>query len=237
MGGSWKVAYADFVTALMAFFLLMWIVNMASDETKAVLSEFFTPEYWSGTSGGAQGRKSGNIVGNTGQARDADNLTPSDRTYLAIAQKLKETLSAKHIPPEARGVTSEKDGILLNVNADALFQPDSADLLPQGELVLDDVAALLEEYNLFLVVRGHADYQEKGTARYPGKWELSTARATACVRYLVDYAKVKPSLLRAVGYGDTRPLVPGSTPDEAAKNRRVEFFFHRPEAMGGEVGY
>ena len=94
MGGSWKVAYADFVTALMAFFLLMWIVNMASDETKAVLSEFFTPEYWSGTSGGAQGRKSGNIVGNTGQARDAENLIPSDRTYLAIAQKLKETFSS-----------------------------------------------------------------------------------------------------------------------------------------------
>jgi len=237
MSGSWKVAYADFVTALMAFFLLMWIINMAPEETKAVLSEFFTPEYWSGTSGGAQGSKSGNIVGNTGQARDTSGLPKSDQTYLAVAQKLKEALSAQHIPPEARGVTSEKDGILLHVNADALFRPNSAELMPQGELVLDDVAALLAEYNLYLVVRGHADYQEKGNEQYPGKWELSTARATACVRYLVEQANVKSSIIRAVGYGDIRPLVPGSTPEEAAKNRRVEFFFHRPEAMGSAVGY
>ena len=237
MGGSWKVAYADFVTALMAFFLLMWIINMASDETKAVLSEFFTPEYWDNVSAGGQGSKSGNITGNTGQARDVETLTRTDRTYLAVAQKLRENLSAQHIPPEARGVTSEKDGILLHVNADAIFAPNSADLLPQGELVLDDVADMLDEYNLYLVVRGHADYHETGSAQYPSKWELSTARATACARYLVDVAGVKPSLIRAVGYGDIRPLVPGSTPDEAAKNRRVEFFFHRPEVMGSEIGY
>ncbi|MBQ4132618.1 MAG: flagellar motor protein MotB [Desulfovibrionaceae bacterium] len=237
MGGSWKVAYADFVTALMAFFLLMWIINMASDETKAVLAEFFTPEYWENVSAGGQGSRSGNISGRTGKTRDLEALTPADRTYLAVAQKLRETLSAQHIPPEARGVSTDKDGILLQVNADAMFHPNSAELLPEGEKVLDEVADILGEYNMFVVVRGHADYQEKGNDQYPGKWELSTARATACARYLVSSAGVRPSLIKAVGYGDIRPLVPGNTPEEAAKNRRVEFFFHRPEVSGTAVPY
>ncbi len=237
MGSSWKVAYADFVTALMAFFLLMWIINMASEETKAVLSEYFTPEYWENVSAGAQGSRSGNISGRTGKARNLESLVTTDRTYLAVAQKLRESLSAQHIPPEARGVSTDKDGILLQVNADTLFRPNSAELLPEGGAVLDDVADILDEYNLYAVIRGHADYQETGNDQYPGKWELSTARATACARYLVDTAGIKPSLIKAVGYGDIRPLVPGNTPAEVAKNRRVEFFFHRPEVSGSAVGY
>lgn len=236
MGGSWKVAYADFVTALMAFFLLMWIINMASEETKEVLSEYFTPEYWEGTSGGAQGRRSGNVSGNTGTARES-GIIKTDKTYLAVAQKLTESLKAQHLPTEARGISDDQDGVLLHVNADALFKPNSAELLPQGKQILDDVASMLQEYKLFLVVRGHADSSEEGNEQYPGKWELSSARATACVRYLQHNNDINPSLMRAVGYADIKPLVPGNSSDAAAKNRRVEFNFHRPEAMGSAIGY
>ena len=237
MSGSWKVAYADFVTALMAFFLLMWIINMASEETKAVLSQYFTPEHWENVSSGAQGTRTGQIVGTTGRSMEVDSPIPPDNTYLAAAKKLKEQLNAKHIPPEVRGVSSERDGILLQVNSATLFAPNSASLREEGEKILQDVADILREYNLYVVVRGHADSLETGTAEYPGKWELSSARATACVRYLVNEAGIKPSLIKAVGYGDTRPMVPGKTPEETAKNRRVEFFFHRPEVSGNAVGY
>ncbi len=238
MSGSWKVAYADFVTALMAFFLLMWILNMASEETKQVLSEFFTPEYWENVSSGAQGKNTGNISGNSGLSRDLDpNSVKTDKTYYAIARKLTESMTLQNIPNEARGITSSEDGVMLHVNADALFKANSADLLPEGEQVLDDVAAILSEYNLFLVVRGHADSSEKGNAQYPSAWELSSARATACLRYLINHNHISPSLLRAVAYGDIRPLVPNTTPENSAKNRRVEFNFHRPEAMGNAIGF
>ncbi len=238
MSGSWKVAYADFVTALMAFFLLMWILNMASEETKEVLAEFFTPERWSNVSSGAQGQRAGNISGTSGQQRELDpTMLKTDKTYYSIARKLTELLNAQHLPPEARGITSEENGVMLHVNADALFKSNSADLLPEGEQVLDDVASILNEYNLFLVVRGHADSTEKGNAQFPNVWELSSARATACLRYLINTNQISPTLLRAVAYGDTRPLVPNTTPENAAKNRRVEFNFHRPEAMGNAIGF
>ena len=238
MGGSWKVAYADFVTALMAFFLLMWILNMASEETKKVLSEFFTPEYWENVSSGAQGKSSGNISGTSGLNREMDpSSLKTDKTYYAIARKLTESMNLQHIPNESRGVTSDNEGVMLHVNADALFKPNSADLLPEGEQVLDDVAAILSEYNLFLVVRGHADASEEGNSQYPNAWELSSARATSCLRYLINTDHVSPSLLRAVAYGSIRPLVPNTTPENAAKNRRVEFNFHRPEAMGNAIGF
>ena len=81
------------------------------------------------------------------------------------------------------------------------------------------------------------DSSEKGNAQYPSAWELSSARATACLRYLINHNHISPSLLRAVAYGDIRPLVPNTTPENSAKNRRVEFNFHRPEAMGNAIGF
>ena len=126
-------------------------------------------------------------------------------------------------------------GVQLRVNSDVLFKPGAVDFLPEGEKVLNSVLQVLKDYNLYLVVRGHADGNE---ARPPfaSAWELSGARAAAVLHYLADHG-VKPTRLRGVAYGDTRPLKPGIDEESRAVNRRVEFFFHRPEVMSYSVVY
>ncbi len=92
----------------------------------------------------------------------------------------------------------------------------------------------MKEYNLYLVVRGHADGSESQAFGSP--WELSGARAASVLHFLADHG-VKPTRLRGVAYGETRPLKPGISEESRAVNRRVEFFFHRPEVMSYSVVY
>ncbi|GHV55640.1 hypothetical protein FACS1894206_10050 [Deltaproteobacteria bacterium] len=102
---------------------------------------------------------------------------------------------------------------------------------------LEDVIGVMRKYKVMLIIRGHTSKGETGKPTYPSKWELSSARATAAVRYIVDEGKINPAHLRTVAYADSRPLVPDTNPEAAVKNRRVEFYFHREEVMSNTVGY
>ena len=232
-GGSWKVAYADFVTALMAFFLLMWILNMAPEETKVILAEYFTPEYWEHQASGPSLKEGGSPVQNLGQNVEDANLeiTEAQQTQFVLNKELKQILMADPIPQNQSGVVSDDLGTLMHVSADAMFEPNSSELSPQGKKLLDSMVGLIKKYDVFLVVRGHADSGETGQPQYPSNWELSSARASACVEYLIKRGKVSPQKLRVVAYGDTRPLVSNDTEEERAMNRRVEFNFFRPEVL------
>lgn len=237
MSGSWKVAYADFVTAMMAFFLLMWILNMVPPETKAGLAAYFSGEgtFETSTSSPVSNNP---FVQSTDKIDSRDfKISETERSHYAIARKIKDMLMADAVPQSSTGISADDVGVLLRVNSATTFRPSSAELTNEGEKVLQDVLRVLKEFNLYLVVRGHADPQEAELSeRYPSAWELSGARSAAAAHYLVEHG-IKPSRIRAVGYADTRPLEPGTTPASREKNRRVEFYFHRPEVMSYGVVY
>lgn len=237
MSGSWKVAYADFVTAMMAFFLLMWILNMTPKETKQGLAGYFQ-------AGGSVDTTLSSPVANNPLKQDVTQidtrefkLSEVEKSHYAIAQELKQFLMADSTLSSANGITSTSVGVLLHVTDDALFQPNSVDLSDEGKRILDQVIDVMRKYKVYLVVRGHTAPGETGAPDFPSKWELSAARATAAVRYIADKGGIDQSLIRSVAYADTRPLVDSNDPDSATKNRRVEFYFHRPEVMSTVVGY
>lgn len=234
-GGAWKVAYADFVTAMMAFFLLLWVLSMVPPETRAGLAAYFSGER-NFDSSSTSPVSNNPFIQNTDKidARDM-KISEVEKSHYAIAQKIKQMLMADAVPQSASGISADDVGVQLRVNSDILFQPGSVNLLPEGEKVLKDVLHVMQEYNLYLVVRGHADSTE-ARPPYASAWELSGARAAAVVHYLAEHG-IKPTRMRGVSYGDTRPLKPGIDEQSRAMNRRVEFFFHRPEVMSYSVVY
>ena len=235
MGSAWKVAYADFVTAMMAFFLLLWVLNMVPPETRAGLAAYFSGERNFDSS--ATSPVSNNpFIQNTDKIDTRDlKISEVEKSHYAIAQKIKQMLMADAIPQNASGISADDVGVQLRVNSDVMFRPGEITLQPQGIKVLNDVVQILREYNLYLVVRGHADSEEARGVN-PSAWELSGARAAAVLHYLADHG-IKATRLRGVAYGETRPLKPGLDPASRAANRRVEFFFHRPEVMSYSVVY
>ena len=236
MGSSWKVAYADFMTAMMAFFLLMWLLNMTPPETKQGLASYFAADRNMETSQ-VSPVSNNPFIQQTDKIDTRDfKVTEVEKSHYAIAQKLKQMLLADAVPQPSTGISADDVGVQLRINSDVMFRPGTAELTPAAGRALQDVISVLREYNMYLVVRGHADSEEVRPP-YPSNWELSGARAAAVLRYLVDTGKIKATRLRGVAYADTRPVEPGIDETARAKNRRVEFHFHRPEVMSYSIVY
>ncbi len=235
MGGAWKVAYADFVTAMMAFFLLLWVLNMTPPETKAGLAAYFAGESNMETSATSPITNNPFIQSTDKIDTRVQEIAETEKAHYAIAQKIKQMLMADSVPQAASGVSTDDVGIQLRVHSGLMFAPGTANLTDQAKVILDDAVAILNEYNLYLVVRGHASSDELA-APYPSVWELSGARAAAVVRYLVEQG-IKSTRLRGVAYGDTRPFLPDDSEANKSMNRRVELYFHRPEVMSYSVVY
>ncbi len=139
---------------------------------------------------------------------------------------------------ESRDVTiSQLQGRLtVNILDRVLFDSGEAQLKPDGEAVLQKVAAILAQHPTLKVhVVGHTDnvpIRAGSRSGFASNWELSTARATAAVRFLSERAGVDPKRLGAVGYGEFRPVADNSTAEGRAKNRRIAIVI-LPEELGG----
>lgn len=235
-GGSWKVAYADFVTALMAFFLLMWLINSLKPQRKAELSLVFQDKNVPSTEKVKNLEKVPTFIN-----KDAVKGSPSfmlsreNKLKYEIALLIKELITSDPHVRSNSGVSNDSSGVLMQVNNNVMFKPSSAKITPEAQKVLDGVAKILREYKVSLTVRGHADDGEAGGV-YPSKWELSAARAAAATRYLAEKAGIPTTRLRAVGLADSQPLVPPTSPENIARNRRIEFFYSSPDMRPGEQG-
>ena len=233
-GGSWKVAYADFVTAMMAFFLLLWILSMVPKDTLRVLEGYFQSSGRPLT----ESERNFNVPRMQGEEQRALPLSDEQKSHFTIAMKLKKIIMEDPQLKNSSGISSDDLGVLLRVNNNAMFEPGTAVLTEAAKRVLDQTVDVLKTYNLYLVVRGHAGAAEAtGKSLYPSAWELSGARAAAAARYILEESGVFSYRVRAIAYADTRPLVPSTQEHEADQNRRVEFYFHRPEVMSYQVVY
>jgi chemotaxis protein MotB len=231
-GGSWKVAYADFVTAMMAFFLLMWILNMVPPETKQILSTYFQPVAPEKGSGGPQvlDMATNTMVSKARGIPNPDKAAEESQRFV-IASRLKRMLMEDPKLLEASGLSADETGVLLRVNNSIMFRPGSAQLTAEARRVMVGVLDVLKEYNMHLLVRGHAAEGERAGGPYETDWELSGARAAAAASYVLSGGEIIPTRVRAISYGSTRPLRPATTAENRLSNGRVEFYFHRPDAL------
>jgi len=120
----------------------------------------------------------------------------------------------------------------LEISDSILFARGSAALTDEGRTLLKDLAEALSEQPYTLSVEGHTDNIPIETSRYPSNWELSSARAAVVTRKLIEQG-IAPDLVRAIGYGATRPLAENNTPEGRARNRRVSFVLQVDVKEGG----
>lgn len=115
-----------------------------------------------------------------------------------------------------------------------LFRSGSAEILPEGQRVLDKLADLLATEDDLIRVEGHTDSVPIGTTlkeKYPSNWELSGARAASVVRYFEYGKKIDPTRMEAVGFSMYRPVASGDSPQELQRNRRVEIVLQPPRKL------
>jgi len=230
-GGAWKVAYADFVTAMMAFFLVMWIVGQSQDMRKSVASYFRDPVAFQ-ASGGGRGVLPGARSGATGDAQEAaPDVERANRMLEQAAQHLRDKLSGI---PEFDKI---KDRIEIKVTPEGLqielidsakegfFDTGSARLKPETVDLLTTIAPELANLEHPVVVDGHTDTAQYASTNGYTNWELSADRANAARRVL-QVGGITAKQLEAVrGYADTKLRLPDKPLD--AQNRRISILVRR----------
>jgi chemotaxis protein MotB len=173
----------------------------------------------------------------------------ADEQHLQELQKENDAAVQSHqsLEDEMRSALESKDvtisqlqgKLTVNILDRILFDSGEADLKVDGSAVLRKIAGILEQHtNLQIHVVGHTDnvpIRPGARSRFASNWELSTARATAAVRFLAEKAGVDPRRLGAVGYGEFRPVADNSTPEGRAKNRRIAITILSEEMAGADI--
>ncbi|MCP1314794.1 MULTISPECIES: flagellar motor protein MotB [unclassified Halomonas] len=246
-GGAWKIALADFMTALMALFLVLWILSISSDEQRRGVAEYFSTPLVTAITGGDQSGSTRVIPGGGPDPTHSDG----ERARIDISQHTRPSLQERRFftdlqarienaieqDPELRQLRSQmrfdltREGLriqLLDTDQRPMFELGSDQVAPYMRSLLRTMAPLLNELPNDLSISGHTDsVPYAGGYRGYSNWELSNDRANASRRELVAGGLDPDQLLRVSGFAD-RVLLPDATPIDP-RNRRIELVVLLPE--------
>jgi chemotaxis protein MotB len=142
--------------------------------------------------------------------------------FKAIEDAISAALARQGLTGAAQFSIDQRGLIVTLVTNDVVFSGNSATLLPGGQKLLSVVVPPLRNFTNNIEVDGHTNQQNVSTAPYPSGWELSSARASAVVTYMIGREGISPSRLSAVGFSDQKPLYPPTDPRAVTLNRRVD---------------
>ncbi len=223
----WVISYADFVTMLLALFMVMFATNSmgemkVKDVNKSIQKVFAAktieqnemPEEISELAPVKQPTEG--VLENTGKS-----ILDGGDGILDTQQLVEQIQKEMEIDTPVKVIKSDR-GVVIRLNDTMLFDPGSAIIKPQAKITLDKIAKTLEKFRNPILIEGHTDSMPIQNERFPSNWELSTARATNIIKYLTKVHSFPPGRLSAVGYGEYMPIEKNTTPQGRAKNRRVD---------------
>ena len=212
-GGAWKVAYADFVTALMSLFIVLWLMNSSEKVKKAVAGYFNDP------------RGTGNLLGTTMSGDGAAVTTRISDNMKKLKEKLEEEIAAKkdleklskqiEITVTAEGLRIE----MIEGREGTFYQSGSAKLSENGQQLLALLAGELKTLPNSLLIEGHTDARQYTNDANYSNWELSADRANAARRLLQEHGVRANQVTQVRGYADQMLRVKDNPSDPS--NRRI----------------
>jgi chemotaxis protein MotB len=241
----WLVSYADFITLLFAFFVVMFAASNSDQKKAGKIAQavqvafkemaIFTPagKVVPLYEEGGLPSDTKNIIGNTHSAFDASQFVASGKpgetakssipkaSITEVKAELEKVLKEQIAKNNVR-MTEDSRGLTVSMAEAGFFDPGSAAIHPESLVVIDRIAAKLAPLAYSLRVEGHTDNTPIHTAQFPSNWELSTARATSMLQYLIANGNIPPQRLSAVGYGEYHPVTSNDNPAGRAANRRVD---------------
>lgn len=235
---KWMVTYSDMVTLILVFFILLFSMSQIDLEKFEAISDSFKNRMvfefnpssvpLESPTQNTSDLESGKDVKDFGNptplrnAADHDDVSGGEEDKLDELMKNVESYLDENNLNNVISAGRNERGVVLVLQELILFNSGEANILSTGKPFLNKIGSLLNKIPNEVKVEGHTDNKPMASFRYPSNWELSGARASSVVRYLVSENNFDPSRFTIVGYGDTRPLVPNDSPTNMSKNRRVE---------------
>lgn len=234
----WLISYADFITLLFALFVVLYALSKVDEGKYKVFGNSLIFAFGSASLTKPQGDDPGKSGVKKEQELLLKSLVDKRNTRLADQQRkqneamqtmvnnLNEVM-APLVKSDMVSVTQTPRGVVLDINASALFDPGEATLQKNAARTLATVAKVLEPGTEAIEVEGHTDDIPIFTPQFPSNWELSAARASSVVRLFIDQG-VAAERLRAVGLASYHPISSNDTPEGRTRNRRVSVIIVAP---------
>ncbi|MDI1308034.1 MAG: flagellar motor protein MotD [Methylotenera sp.] len=229
----WLVSYADFITLLFAFFVVMYSISSVNQgKYNELMSSMGMAFSGQGAAVNLKTNRSNPNLNSKAQNQADSLIKPLPLTYLHNEKIRKEResmtnmgadLANKLSPLIKEGkvrVMQNTRGIRIDINDSLLFTPGSAELAAAASTVINEIAPLLKDNERLIQVEGHTDNIAIHNDLFYSNWELSAVRASSVVRMLSDTG-IAEARLSALGFGATQPITENSTELGRAKNRRV----------------
>lgn len=208
----WLLTYADLITLLLAFFIVMYSMSQVDAKKFGKMAEALNGIL----KGGDQIIDSGEL----NEEISGHGLLKLGNLRM-IQQKIEEKFSKLGREEELQTEITER-GLVVHIMESALFREGSSVLENRAVEILDLVYARIKDLPNHVRVEGHTDDRPINTPKFPSNWELSAARATEVVRYFIDNHAMPPDKVSALGYGKYRPIRANNSIENRAKNRRVD---------------
>jgi chemotaxis protein MotB len=223
-GGNWLMTYADFITLMMIFFIVLYTFTPGVEKNKftAIIGAF------QGKRGVLQYES---VFSDESLQIDIQRAKNWDEMYQKIQNEdLQDQVEIDIIP----------DGVRIIMGEAALFETYSAKLLPESHDLLLDIANGIERYTLeeidVIDIQGHTDNRAirvSADRKYESNWELGSGRSLSVMHFLEENVSLKPEKFSIRSFGEYRPRVPNTSPENMQRNRRVEVFIrYAPVGVG-----
>ena len=217
----WLISYADFITLLFAFFVVMYAISVVNEGKYRVFSIALGDAFGGRAAPAAANAEQAQpfALPNIAARRRAEALRREKERLTTLAKDLSSTLAPLVKEGKVR-VTQNSRGVSVEINASVLFDPGDATLTAESKEALRALAVLLKDDPHAVQVEGHTDTTPIRNALFPSNWELSAVRASSVVRLFID-SGVDPARLTAVGHAANIAVAPNDNPEGRARNRRV----------------
>ena len=246
----WLVSYADFITLLFAVFVVLYAMGQ-SDKKKVEEVMQSLQQSFGMTTAGAPSPKVNVIeskaVSPIPAVKPQMSIAPSGRSRGSGQSKtkaedkdfrqIKSSIEAYLVKQGAKDKVAldiTRRGLVVSLKEAGFFESGQAHIKPSSYELINSISEVISQYNNPLRIEGHTDNVPISTSPFPSNWELSTARATNGLKYLLNNFEVDPDKISATGYAEFRPLADNSTAEGRAKNRRVDLVLLSEEGVRGE---
>ncbi|NNJ92977.1 MAG: flagellar motor protein MotD [Gammaproteobacteria bacterium] len=253
----WLVSYADFITLLFAFFVVMYAISSVNEGKYRVLSDTMVEAFSDQLKEAEQmpvplltdENQNGDFMLRGEESKQSElgeqpieeqqegfpepkssDEEPADNRLWVVASNLDSSLQG-FVDKKLVKINLQGDKIEIQLSSKMLFGSGSARLSDDARKAFRDIAIIIKPLNNSIHVEGHTDNVPIKTMAYPSNWELSAARAASVVEYLARQG-VAPERLAAIGYGEFRPISSNDSEDGRKKNRRVTLVLRADDAQG-----
>lgn len=227
-GADWMTTFADMMTLLLAFFVLLYSFSSINKQKFKQMIEGLQ-----GKLGVLEGGKT--ISSEPMVEAGLDNERSGTKQLSNLKNSIEEYIEAEGLEDEVEAKISDK-GLTVRFTGEVLFDLGEAEIKNNAKEILNKMSEFIKTVPNDVVVEGHTDDLPINNSRYPSNWELSTARATNVIRYFIENDNVNPTRLSAAGYSKYKPVVPNTDRESRMKNRRVDIIILRmdQEDNGGK---